>query len=95
MYNRWNTCLRSGAQSFADEKSDATVMLFSSHELFHRVWDNPKDYDFDESKINDEEGPVWFDFLHITSRMHGIVADAVEQFLSAQAAFPSGEVTEV
>ncbi|GJE87151.1 carbohydrate esterase family 16 protein [Phanerochaete sordida] len=95
MYNRWNTCLCSGVQSFTEDKSDATVMLFSSHELFRRVLDHPKDYDFDESKVNDEEGPVWFDFLHITSRMHAIVASAVEQFLSAQAAFPSGEVADV
>ena len=83
MYNRWNTSLQSGVQKFADRHEDATVLLFSSHELFHKVLDNPKDYDLDESTVNDEGGPVWFDFLHITSKMHGIVARAIEDFLSS------------
>lgn len=60
-------------------------MLFSSHELFHKVLDHPKEYDVDENGLDDECGPVWFDFIHITSKMHGIIAKAIEEFLSSQA----------
>ncbi|EKM55348.1 carbohydrate esterase family 16 protein [Phanerochaete carnosa HHB-10118-sp] len=90
MYSRWNTSLHSGVQRFANSHDDASVMLLSSHELFHKVLANPENYDLDESEVNDEGGPVWFDYIHITSKMHGIVASAIEQFLSAQAPLGSG-----
>lgn len=70
---------------FAIDHTDATVMIFPVHGLFHRVLDHPTEYGFDEATAHVENGSIWFDFIHITSGMHGAVADALADFLALRA----------
>ena len=84
-YNTWNSVLRGQLSQFTATHADATVVAFSSYELFNKVLDNPADYGFDKDSVHIRGGSVWFDHLHITSQMHGIVADAIAEFLDSQA----------
>lgn len=84
VYEGWNTALRTGATKFAEDCADATVMLFSSHELFQKVLDDPEQFDFDKKTANEESGCIWFDHIHITSQMHSVVAYAIMDFLASQ-----------
>ena len=85
VYKGWNTALHNGVSRFTAEHTDVTAMIFPVFDLFHRVLDNPTDYNLDASTVHEEGGCVWFDAIHITSRMHCIVADAVLEFVTSQA----------
>lgn len=85
VYEGWNTALQAGVTKFATEHTDSTVMIFPAYELFHNILDNPAEYDLDETTVHEEGGCVWFDHIHITSRTHDIIADAVTRFLNSQA----------
>lgn len=85
VYKGWNTALKAGVARFAAEHTDSTAMIFPAFELFHNVLDKPAEYDLNEGTVHEEGGCVWFDHIHITSRMHGIIADAIAEFLNSQA----------
>ena len=84
VYSGWNDALLDNIAQFTAAHPDATVMTFSAYELFSKVFAKPADYGFDEKTAHSEGGSIFFDHLHINSRMHGVVADAIVDFLASQ-----------
>lgn len=86
-YNKWNAGLKERITQFSSEHPDATVMQFSSYDLFNRLLDNPAQYGFDESTAHKSEGCIWYDHLHPTSKVHDLFATELSQFLALQSPF--------
>lgn len=86
VYEAWNAALKTNVSKFSSEHPDATTMIFSSHELFHKVLDNPTSYGFTKHDVTHEDGSIWFDAIHISTKMHAVVANAVMEFLQSQPA---------
>jgi len=81
-YADWNVALRSSIVSFVSECSDATILLYSSHETFSRVLDDPVGHGFHEADAGSKAGKgIWMDRLHPTSKMHDFVAKDLAAFL--------------
>lgn len=83
-YRGWNSALHLGVSKFTAAYSDVTTMVFPAYEMFHETLDKPADYGLDPSTVNEADGSVWFDAIHITSQMHRVVADALLKFLQEQ-----------
>jgi hypothetical protein len=81
-YADWNVALRSSIVSFASECSDATILMYSSHETFSRVLDDPVGHGFHEADAGSKAGKgIWMDHLHPTGKMHDFVARDLVAFL--------------
>jgi len=80
-YLNWNTHLRSALDSFTKSHPDATVLLFSSFEVFNHILDEYEAYGFKAKEIRQAFGAVWNDFLHPTSKIHDILAAHFADFL--------------
>lgn len=68
--NTWNTKLGEQVDQFIKETPRASVTLYSIHAAFTDIADNPEDYGFDSSDVEDEGGAIWADTIHATSAVH-------------------------
>ncbi|KAI0345169.1 hypothetical protein BDW22DRAFT_1343459 [Trametopsis cervina] len=84
VYETWNAGLRTSISTFASGHPDATILLFSSHDLFTRLLDNPVEYGFDQATASVAGGCIWYDHLHPTTRVHNVIASEVARFLTSQ-----------
>lgn len=80
-YTTWNECLLAHAQQFLSKNPDISVLMFSSYAVFDSVNTDPVKFGFEEADIKKRAGGIWMDHLHPTSRMHEVIATAVEEFL--------------
>lgn len=80
-FQTWNELLRSHAEDYASETTDASVFLFSSHSVASAFLDDPLDFGFDEDDATTEGGAIWLDELHFTSEVHAIIAQRLEEAL--------------
>ncbi|TDL15142.1 hypothetical protein BD410DRAFT_733077 [Rickenella mellea] len=81
-FEAWNKHLRTEASSFSERHEDATVMIFSSWNVFSSVFDNPETYGFLPTDASRKGGKMWVDNFHPTSKMHGIIAEEMVSFLN-------------
>lgn len=79
----WNAELAQGLAKFAGSHKDSSVFCFSSRDLFTRVLDAPESYGFAGEDASRESGAIWYDRLHATSKMHGVIAEGIAEFLSS------------
>ncbi|PBL03007.1 hypothetical protein ARMGADRAFT_281021 [Armillaria gallica] len=80
----WNGLLGARTSKFATSSPQATVFVFSSHNVLTDVLDDPLEYDFGENDPDDEGGAVWEDDLHLTPAVHAILADRFLASLKAE-----------
>jgi len=71
----WNTLLRGQAEEFAKDYEQATVFVFSSHQVITEVLDEPVGFDFAEDDPGMGGGGIWMDDLHLTPAVHAILAE--------------------
>jgi phospholipase/lecithinase/hemolysin len=91
-FQAWNTALRNAAQQFGKNHPDATVLVFSSFEVFDTILDRPEEHGFDPKDVKRSGGSVWMDHIHPTSKVHDYIARHVAAFLeSVQPAIVSME----
>lgn len=81
-YVDWNKHLHTSARSFHEKHPDASILMFSSWETFTRVLDDPVTYGFSTTDVSKSGGRIWMDFLHPTTKMHGIIAEDMWKFLN-------------
>ncbi|KZT18339.1 carbohydrate esterase family 16 protein, partial [Neolentinus lepideus HHB14362 ss-1] len=62
----WNEVLQAQTTEFALSSKEATVMLFSSHQVLLDVLEDPLEYDFSEDDPTNEGGIIWVDDLPLT-----------------------------
>jgi lysophospholipase L1-like esterase len=88
IYTKWNEALAETVREFASEDAkEITAMIYSAYDTFTRVLDDPLSHGFALEDVEREEGGIWYDRLHPTSAMHGIIARDVARFLGDQPAF--------
>jgi len=80
-YRNWNDNLHLSAKIFHDRRPDITVLMYSSWDLFHKVFESPGEFGFAQSELKKRGGEMWMDHLHPTSKMHEIIARDIERFL--------------
>lgn len=71
----WNDSLRTQATAFAADAKEATVLLFSSHQLLSDILEDPLAYDLTEDDPTTEGGGIWIDDLHLTEDVHRILGE--------------------
>lgn len=72
-----------GINRFAGLHEDSSVFHFSSRDIFTRVMDAPETYGFAKGDASREGGTIWYDHLHPTSKIHGVIAEEMAEFLSS------------
>ena len=80
----WNQTLRNKAAQFTTAHPDATAFVWSSHDLFNKILDNPAKYgrlEDDRLKMN---GSIWYDHIHPTSGVHRGVAEGMVELLKGK-----------
>ncbi|KZT74128.1 carbohydrate esterase family 16 protein [Daedalea quercina L-15889] len=70
----WNELLRTQATEFATSTEQATILLFSSHQVLMEVLDDPSEFHFSENDVECEGGAIWRDELHLSRGVHNILA---------------------
>lgn len=71
-YEAWNPLLREGAKAFIDAHPDATVIIFSSWNLFLLILADPLSYGLPcQGK---SRSALFVDGFHSTSAVHAIIA---------------------
>ncbi|KAI0710089.1 hypothetical protein C8Q76DRAFT_624757 [Earliella scabrosa] len=71
----WNELLHTQATEFGTSSTEATVLLFSSHQVLSEVLDDPAEFDFGEDDPTTEGGGIWADDLHLTADVHDVLAE--------------------
>jgi hypothetical protein len=71
----WNDLLRAQATEFSSSSKEATILLFSSHQVLTEVLDDPSEFNFSEDDPMTEYGGIWDDYLHLTADVHDIIAE--------------------
>ena len=71
----WNELLRNQITEFASSSKEATILLFSSHQVLTEVLEEPLEYDFSEDDPTIDGGNIWVDDLHLTLEVHDILGD--------------------
>ncbi|KAM5539794.1 hypothetical protein V8D89_006607 [Ganoderma adspersum] len=71
----WNGLLRSQMAEFGSSSKEATVLLFSPHQVLTEVLEDPLEYDFSEDDPTIDGGGIWVDDLHLTSEVHDILGE--------------------
>jgi hypothetical protein len=49
----------------AGVQGDLSIFIFSSWDTFTSILDYPEAYDFEESGVDEAEGPIWYVFTHV------------------------------
>jgi len=80
-YANWNRDLHTAAKRFHAAHPDITALMYSSWKIFDNVFQYPERYGFEARDVQRSRGAIWMDHLHPTSKMHGVVADDLEDFL--------------
>lgn len=75
IFTDWNLNLREAAKTFSATHADSSVFVFSSFELFNALLDDPVRFGLKE------EGTIWVDHIHPTSKIHGHIARSLAEFL--------------
>ncbi|RPD55367.1 hypothetical protein L226DRAFT_491896 [Lentinus tigrinus ALCF2SS1-7] len=78
-YAAWNPMLRRRAEQFSEAHQDATVLVFSSWDLFNRVLSDPHSVGLPQS--TDWE-TLFVDGFHPSSVLHRIVSQEILEFFS-------------
>jgi len=97
-YRKWNSLLHEQTKTFHanPEHSDCTILMYSSYNIFTRVNEEPEKFGFPPGDVKRKGGSMWMDHLHPTSKMHKVIADDLEGFLKAFAAYKSdGPITSL
>ncbi|KAI0806645.1 hypothetical protein C8Q74DRAFT_1223444 [Fomes fomentarius] len=76
----WNALLREGAEKFAAAHSDATVLIFSSWDVFTKVLADPTVAGLPQGDATDR-GALFVDGFHPASTLHAVIAKALLVFL--------------
>lgn len=71
----WNDLLQAQAIEFGNNSKEATVFLFSAHQVLTEVLEDPSDFDFSEDDPITEGGGIWKDDLHLTTEVHNILGE--------------------
>ncbi|GLB40125.1 hypothetical protein LshimejAT787_0706350 [Lyophyllum shimeji] len=71
----WNEVLQAQTTEFGLSSTEATVFLFSTHQVLTDVLEDPLEYDFSEDDPSNEGGCIWMDDLHLTSEVHDILGE--------------------
>ena len=71
----WNDLLKTQATDFGNSYEEATIILFSSHQVLTEVLEDPTEFDLSEDDPDTEGGSFWEDDLHLTSDIHDILAE--------------------
>jgi len=71
----WNSLLQTQATEFGIAYKEATVLVFSSHQVLTGVLDGPSRYGFNDHEPTTECGGIWMDDLHLTSEVHEILGE--------------------
>jgi len=88
VFKEWNHKLALSVRAFCDSHlEDITAMIYSSHDTFTRVLDDPGSYGFAIGDVDKEGGAIWYDNLHPTTAMHDLVAKEIASLLAGQPAF--------
>jgi hypothetical protein len=88
VYKKWNQELRKYVRLFATSHPlEITAMVYSSHDTFNRVLDDPQSHGFAPHDIDKKGGAIWCDDLHPSSAMHDIIAKDISRFLEDLPAF--------
>ncbi|KAI0077245.1 hypothetical protein K474DRAFT_1707544 [Panus rudis PR-1116 ss-1] len=82
-FRKWNQHLREAINQFASSRTDVTTMLYSSYDLFTRMFTNPQAYGFTDEDIGKWGGAVWIDHIHPTTRVHREIAGDLFKFLES------------
>lgn len=81
----WNLVLESSLMKFQEAHADISALMFSTHETFTHVVQDPSLVPKDE---------VWIDHIHPSSRMHDFVARDLFAFLNSVEAWGGGAVED-
>ncbi|KAH7099776.1 hypothetical protein BKA62DRAFT_803101 [Auriculariales sp. MPI-PUGE-AT-0066] len=79
----WNTALALGALDFKKQHPDSTVIVYSSHDTFTRILDNPTAYGFDVQDPRKRVGGILVDGLHPTTAVHKIIAEEIHKLVNS------------
>ncbi|WWC95230.1 hypothetical protein V866_002088 [Kwoniella sp. B9012] len=79
--SQWNDLLPSRVQHWIS-KPNTTSKIFSAHDVFTEIFDDPTKYGFKHEDPDGSTGGIWVDGLHPTSQVHKVLADELEKFLS-------------
>ncbi|KAI0737403.1 hypothetical protein C8Q80DRAFT_1243316 [Daedaleopsis nitida] len=79
-YMSWNPLLRQHAEMFSSAHPDATVLLFSSWEVFTRILEHPRSSGAAEADELDRDA-LFVDGFHPSSALHAVIAKEFHQFL--------------
>ncbi|KAA1470954.1 hypothetical protein DENSPDRAFT_871282 [Dentipellis sp. KUC8613] len=71
----WNDLLRTQATEFGTSSKEATVLLFSSHQVLMEVLEDPCEFGFSEDDPDTEAAGIWEDDLHLTTDVHDHLAE--------------------
>lgn len=71
----WNELFQAQVTEFGASNKEATVLLFSSHQVSTEVLDDPLEFDFSEDDPTTEGGGIWVDDLHMTTEVHDVFAE--------------------
>ncbi|KAI5119740.1 hypothetical protein M0805_008670 [Coniferiporia weirii] len=80
-YRNWNNELHNGAESFRASHPDITLLMYSSWDIFNKVNSDPEAFGFRKSDLKKRAGAIWFDYLHPTTKMHGVIARDFDAFM--------------
>lgn len=94
-YLDWNKRLHAGAQDFYTKHPNITALMYSSWDIFDKVYNEPTKFGFSRQDLRKRGGAIWMDHLHPTSRMHEVVATDLEAFLKAFPAHVEAMRTEI
>ncbi|KAG7087763.1 hypothetical protein E1B28_013704 [Marasmius oreades] len=75
----WNEEMRTHISQFVDDTPTARVSCFSSHDILSAILDDPEKYGFTEADVVADRGGIWVDELHLTSRVHKIIAERMKK----------------
>ncbi|EIW61098.1 uncharacterized protein TRAVEDRAFT_28408 [Trametes versicolor FP-101664 SS1] len=90
-YESWNPLLRSGAEAFSAAHPDATVLLFSSWDLFTRVLSDPLAAGVAHEAAT--RAALFADGFLPSSAMHAVIAREILAFLKSQPAAGSSSLS--
>lgn len=80
-YYDWNENLHKGAAEFITKHPDITLLMYSSWDVFDKVYQDPVKFGFRARDLKMARGGIWADFIHPTSKMHAVLAKDMEEFL--------------